>query len=68
MAVNQQYKWNPQDELLAIPKMARRTDELWLQLRDLHIVAQRIGCKDAADWLRKELQKVHEPIGKPKKR
>jgi hypothetical protein len=34
-----------------IPRQTQRQDSLQDQLRDLHIIAARLGCYDAADWL-----------------
>lgn len=41
----------PIADVLMIQQRPQRQDSLEDQLRDLHIVAARIGCYDAADWL-----------------
>jgi hypothetical protein len=40
---------------LRIPQQPQRQDSLEDQLKDLHAIAARIGCYDAADWLWKRL-------------
>lgn len=44
-----------------IPQQPQRQDSLVEQLRTLHIVANRIGCYDAADFL-KHLCEGRRPI------
>ena len=40
-----------------IPKMGQRQDSTVDQLRDLQVIANRLGCYDAADFIRQVLQK-----------
>lgn len=41
---------------LRIPQQPQRQDSLADQLHDLHILAVRVGCYDAADWLRNQME------------
>jgi len=39
---------------ISIPQQKQRQDSLRDQLKDLHIMAARLGMYDAADWLWKQ--------------
>jgi hypothetical protein len=41
----------PIADVLMIQQRPPRQDSLEDQLRDLHVLAARLGCYDAADWL-----------------
>lgn len=45
---------------LRIKQQPQRQDSLIDQLRDLHIIAARIGAYDAADWLWKQIKPTPE--------
>jgi hypothetical protein len=43
--------FTPVADKLRIPQQPQRRDPLPRQLRDLHIVAARLGCYEAANWI-----------------
>ncbi len=53
-------KTNVMDVLNEIPKHSQRQDALNDQLKDLVLVANRLGMSDAADWVRMHLDKPRQ--------
>lgn len=60
--MNGQDQREPIASVLRIQQQAPRQDSLIDQLEDLYVLAARVGCYDAADWLWKQIKGIRKEI------